>query len=198
MFAAIDRPVQRDAAPGVVGGECREHAALADRARTLAAMSRHGRPRPAAVRAPIRRVNSSEPSVKRPSASICHMKRSGCCALSTAASSSQAGSCGRRRFGWLGRRRGVHRRPLRCRAKVVRTVLALGRDGFGNGFRDRFARTRPRPRRFRRSVRRRLRRADRPRTRRSARTRRALRLTFRAPRNRAPPRSALRVLPRTR
>ena len=44
------------------------------------AISLHRRPKPAAVCAPIRRVNSSDPSEKRPSASICHMKRSGCCA----------------------------------------------------------------------------------------------------------------------
>ena len=42
------------------------------------AMSCHGRPKPSAVRGPISLVNSSEPSVKRPSASVCQTKRSGC------------------------------------------------------------------------------------------------------------------------
>src|SRR5258708_1142384 len=37
----------------------------------------HSRPKPAAGRAPISLVNSSEPSEKRPSASICQRKRSG-------------------------------------------------------------------------------------------------------------------------
>src|SRR2546426_11692006 len=42
------------------------------------AISRHGRPKPAAVRGPIRPVNSPGSSEKRPSASIRHVKRNGC------------------------------------------------------------------------------------------------------------------------
>ena len=75
--AAVDRPVQRDAAPGVVGRD-RLATRPSGSSPNTSAISLHSRPKPAAVRAPIRRVNSSEPSEKRPSASICHMKRSGC------------------------------------------------------------------------------------------------------------------------
>ena len=135
MFAAIDRPVQRDAAPGVVGGECREHAPF--RIEPEARGDVAPRPaKPAAVRAPIRLVNSSEPSVKRPSASICHMKRSGALRASTAASSSQAGSCGR--FGWFGRWRRLIGDRFDVRRRFVRTIFVLGRNGFRNRFRDRF------------------------------------------------------------
>ena len=76
--AAIDRPVQGDAAPGIAGGDRLDARGLRDRARRPRRFRSTSRPKPAAVRVPIRRVNSSEPSEKRPSASICHMKRSGC------------------------------------------------------------------------------------------------------------------------
>ena len=75
--AAIDRPVQRDAAPGLRAWQTPSSRGHRDRARRPRAISLHSRPKPAAVRGPIRRANSSAPSEKRPSRSICHMKRSG-------------------------------------------------------------------------------------------------------------------------
>ena len=65
--AAIDRPVQGDAAPGVAGGD-RLGTRPSGSSPNASAISLQSRPKPAAVRAPIRRVNSSEPSEKRPSA----------------------------------------------------------------------------------------------------------------------------------
>ena len=43
-----------------------------------AAISLHSRPKAAVVRGPMSSMNSSEPTTKRPSASICQTKRNGC------------------------------------------------------------------------------------------------------------------------
>ena len=70
--AAVDRPVQRDAAPGLRAWQPPSSRGLRDRARRLRAISLHNRPKPAVVCGPIRRVNSSAPSEKRPSIHLPH------------------------------------------------------------------------------------------------------------------------------
>ena len=79
------------------GGDRLEDAAGRDRARTLGDLA----PRPAEAgggAAPIRRVNSPGSSAKRPSASIRHVKRSGCWRGSGDGSSSRDGASA----GWDG------------------------------------------------------------------------------------------------
>ena len=73
---SVDRPKKRDAAPGVVGCDCLRYAAV----RIEPEQSSDLAPQPAEARGGSRadqRVNSSDPNEKWPSASICHMKRSG-------------------------------------------------------------------------------------------------------------------------
>ena len=144
--AAVDRPVQGDAAPGIVRGDRLDDATLGS-SPNASAISLHSRPKPAAVREPIRRVNSSEPSEKRPSASICHMKRSGCRRVFGAGSSSHRWRSGRLRWrstpGPALRQpeRSVRRRPLRPWPEVrlinrgirARQGWRFGRRGLGRG-----------------------------------------------------------------
>ena len=58
---------------------------------SAAATSLHKRPNAAMVRGPISSTNSSEPTMKRPSASICQTKRNG---WRRAATVSPAAACG--------------------------------------------------------------------------------------------------------
>ena len=103
--AAVDRPVQADAAPGLALAERLLHAAVADRGR-VTARSRARAGREAAVSGPIRFGNSSEPSEKRPSRSVCQMKRSGWRASSSVHRFGvQSGACpacsARERLNWV-------------------------------------------------------------------------------------------------
>ena len=107
------------------------------------AMSLHGWPRAAAVCGPISALNSSEPSVKRPSSSICQTKRSGWrrsrCGCA-AGCSGGGGGFARRSFGWRFRLRGGFD-GMRCRgfarSRCCRRPSAVRRGGCFRGRRGR-------------------------------------------------------------
>ena len=103
------------------------------------AISRHGRPSPAALRGPISRLNSSEPIEKRCSASSCQVKRSGWrrgCVSGSSYQATSAGPAGRSSAGTFGA--GCRCAAASAAAAAVDAVsgsaaIAGGRDATSGG-----------------------------------------------------------------